>query len=330
MERFEKILISLFFVAISFTVFAQAPADTSVLLIAEHMPEYPGGLDSLFKEISSKVRYPKICVDSAIQGKVFLRFIVETDGNISNIQVLKSPHPLLSISAMEAVQGVGKFKPGMQNGKPARVWYNVPVSFKIKTKGTQSKSSAIVVKNIADFYPGGAEAYERFVRENILIPLEASSTKLDAVILVRCKVNASLKLEPVEILNSLKNIFDAEVVRLISKMPPLTDSIKTVGITKVLIVAPITFAVNNPDGIKMGQPHDYYNEGVKYFKSANFSNALTSFNDAIKLNPRDGDAFFNRATTKLRLNEPGACEDYMRAFLLGVLDAKKIMLQTCK
>src|SRR5580698_9094410 len=87
-----------FVVAFSFSVNstllkAQAATD-SILLVAEQMPEYPGGIDSLRKAVAANVTYPRLCADSGIQGRVFVRFAVNEDGSVSHVEAIKGPHPL--------------------------------------------------------------------------------------------------------------------------------------------------------------------------------------------------------------------------------------------
>ncbi len=108
-------------------------SDTAVFTIVEDMPEFPGGADALIKYVNKNIKHPKNGGES--QGTVFVEFIVERDGSISHTTVKRSINGPYSAAfdteALRVINSLPKFKPGMQNGKPARVRYMLPVKFKL-------------------------------------------------------------------------------------------------------------------------------------------------------------------------------------------------------
>ncbi|PVX52643.1 outer membrane transport energization protein TonB [Balneicella halophila] len=106
--------------------------EQKVFVRVEKMPEYPGGTKELLKYLAKNIKYPQIAADNGIQGKVYLKFVVEKDGKVGDVQVLRSPDKLLEKEAVRVVKTLPKFSPGMQRGKPVRVWYQVPVTFKLQ------------------------------------------------------------------------------------------------------------------------------------------------------------------------------------------------------
>ena len=100
-------------------------------VVVEEMPMYPGGEGALFKFIADNTKYPEAAKADTIQGKVIVRFIVNTEGNTEGITVLKSVHPLLDAEAVKVVNLLSGFKPGMQGGKAVNVWYMVPINFSL-------------------------------------------------------------------------------------------------------------------------------------------------------------------------------------------------------
>jgi periplasmic protein TonB len=110
-------------------------AEETIATVSEVMPEYPGGESALMQFLAKNIRYPQPCVDSGVEGKVYIRFIVEKDGQVANVQVLRQPQgdygDLLAKEAVRVVRKLEKFKPGMQNGKLVRVYYTLPVTFKL-------------------------------------------------------------------------------------------------------------------------------------------------------------------------------------------------------
>ena len=106
--------------------------DDSVLILnVEEPAEFPGGLDSLIKFISNNIKYPQEALDNKIEGRVFLTFIVEKDGSINDIKILRDIGYGCGEEAVRIVKLMPKWKPGKQRGKPVRQQFNLPVSFKI-------------------------------------------------------------------------------------------------------------------------------------------------------------------------------------------------------
>ena len=107
--------------------------EEEIFVTAEEMPTFQGGDLSKFRNwVQSNVKYPQIALENGIQGNVVIKFVVEKDGKLSNIQVLQSPDKTLSDAAVQVLQKSPKWKPGKQRNKPVRVTYTLPVSFKIQ------------------------------------------------------------------------------------------------------------------------------------------------------------------------------------------------------
>ncbi len=100
-------------------------------VVVEEMPMYPGGEAALLNFLAENTKYPEAAKADTIQGKVIVRFIVNTEGNTEGISILKGVHPLLDAEAVRLVKLLSGFKPGMQEGKAVNVWYMVPVNFSL-------------------------------------------------------------------------------------------------------------------------------------------------------------------------------------------------------
>ncbi len=97
----------------------------------EVMPSFKGGDINKFREwVQQRTNYPQAAIDNRIQGRVFLTFIVETDGSVSNVTVVKGVAPIIDNEAIKAIQSSPKWSPGLQRGKPVRVRYLMPLLFK--------------------------------------------------------------------------------------------------------------------------------------------------------------------------------------------------------
>lgn len=99
-------------------------------LMVEVMPSFKGGgLEEFRKWITKRTNYPQAAYDKKIRGTVFLTFIVERDGSVSNVTVVKGVDPLLDNEAVKAISESPKWTPGLQRGEPVRVRYSIPLNF---------------------------------------------------------------------------------------------------------------------------------------------------------------------------------------------------------
>ncbi|WP_317345262.1 M56 family metallopeptidase [Phocaeicola plebeius] len=114
----------------------EAPADSTakeeVFMVAEQMPEYPGGMKEMLKFLQENVKYPENAMKNNVQGRVIVQFVVEKDGTPTEFKVLRSVDPDLDAEALRVMKAMPKWKPGMQKGQVVRVKFTVPVSFKLQ------------------------------------------------------------------------------------------------------------------------------------------------------------------------------------------------------
>jgi TonB family protein len=109
-------------------------AQEQPLTIVEKMPEFTGGEKAKAEYFRKNIQYPKIEQEYGVQGVVYVTFIVEKDGSLSDVKVLRGikSSPALNKEALRLVSGMPKWQAGMQNGKTVRVQYNMPVRFTLK------------------------------------------------------------------------------------------------------------------------------------------------------------------------------------------------------
>ena len=104
-----------------------------VFVVVETMPEFPGGQQALFKYLSENVKYPVIAQENGIQGRVICQFVVNKDGSIVDVEVVRSGGDAsLDKEAVRVIKSMPKWKPGKQRGKAVRVKYTVPVNFRLQ------------------------------------------------------------------------------------------------------------------------------------------------------------------------------------------------------
>jgi len=120
-----KTIISLSFllmIAFSSVSFAQT---------VETQPEFPGGEEAMMKYIQKTIRYPEEAVQKIEQGRIYIQFVVEVDGSLSEISVARGVSPSLDEEAMRVISLMPKWIPGTLNGEKVRVKYTVPIYFKL-------------------------------------------------------------------------------------------------------------------------------------------------------------------------------------------------------
>lgn len=106
--------------------------ENGVYQVVEQLPEFPGGQSKLMGFLAQNMKYPVEAQKNNEQGRVIVQMVVEADGSISNIKVLRSVSPSLDAEAMRVVGSMPKWKPGMHKGKAVAVKYTLPISFKLQ------------------------------------------------------------------------------------------------------------------------------------------------------------------------------------------------------
>lgn len=104
--------------------------EADIFQVVEDMPRFPGG--NVQKWIAKNIKYPMIAQENNIQGKVFVQFVIEKDGSVSDVKVARSVDPSLDKEAIRVVKMMPKWTPGKQRGKPVRVSYTVPINFQLQ------------------------------------------------------------------------------------------------------------------------------------------------------------------------------------------------------
>ena len=105
-----------------------------IFLTVEQMPKFPGGETALLKWINDNMTYPQIALENGISGRISCQFTVNADGTVTDVEVTRGRDPSLDKEAIRVLKKLPKFEPGMQRGKPVRVKFQVPVTFRIQNQ----------------------------------------------------------------------------------------------------------------------------------------------------------------------------------------------------
>lgn len=240
-----------------------------VFTVVEVMPEYPGGQGELLKYLAKSVKYPVIAQENGIQGRVTASFIVEKDGSIRDIEVIRGVDPSLDREAVRVLSGMPIWTPGKQRGQDVAVKYTVPVTFRLqRADGTspapnddndnegimvvgygssnsdnQSSSSNqvfAVVEKMPNF-PGGQNALISFLSKTIQYPKEAQEKGIQGQVVCSFIVEKDGSLSDVTVIRGLDPELDKEALRVIGEMPKWTPGTQRGQAVRVKYTVPLTF-----------------------------------------------------------------------------------------
>lgn len=213
-------LLFLFTLFLSNKTLAQKTLDKpteKVYVFVEHMPEFPGGQDSLMKYLSGNLRYPQEALKNNQAGTAFISFIVDSLGRITDATVLKSAAPSLDTEAIRVISAMPRWKPGKQNGRNVAVRYTLPIKFKAEDEVFTLLGKSDKVEEPQ--YPGGKTAMLEYLAANITYPSEALAKNIEGNVLVSFmvletggKINFKVEQSPHQSLS-------VEAIRVLYKMP---------------------------------------------------------------------------------------------------------------
>ena len=190
MKRLLSIIVVLF-AGIAVTT---AVEQDKVYRSVAQMPRFPGGEAALMKYIDSHLQEPQ--TQEKITGNVVLQFIVQSDGSIDEVKVVRSLHPDYDKEAVRVVKSLPKFTPGRQNGQAVAVWYTLPVTFKlqgsydkghgyIKRANFGGQSDTTIYRSVEQMprFPGGEAALMKYINSHLQIP--STQERIDGSVIVQ-------------------------------------------------------------------------------------------------------------------------------------------------
>jgi TonB family protein len=232
-----------------------------IFLIVEESPSFPGGEDSLKAFIAREIQYPKLAAEAGIQGKVFVNFVVEIDGSISNIKVLRDIGGGCGVEAMRVVGSMPPWNPGKQRQKAVRVSITMPVEFKLNKSSapastampdTASKPKTIyTVVEVQPSFPGGEEALTEYIVDNIEYPEQARKAGIQGKVYVAFVVEEDGSISNVRVLRDIGGGCGEEAVRVVKLMPRWNPASQKGKPVKVQVSLPVSFILQSEG---TGQP----------------------------------------------------------------------------
>jgi protein TonB len=134
----------------------------------DEWPMFPGGDRALFEWLEKEFRFPKELLDNSLVGTLTIKLIVEKDGSIGNIEIVSSPHQLLSDEAVRMMKSSPRWTPGKKNGEPIRVYYHIPIPYRFDNTRYESKDTERIydVAQQMPQFPGGDAELLKYLRDN--------------------------------------------------------------------------------------------------------------------------------------------------------------------
>lgn len=126
----KRLFLLMFFMAfVSVNAYSQSDDSDEIYNIVEEMPEFPGGTSKMMEYIQDNLQYPAEAKELNVHGRVIVQFVIERDGTISNVKVLRGLGSGCDEEAIRLITSMPKWKPGKQRGKEVRTYFTYPITF---------------------------------------------------------------------------------------------------------------------------------------------------------------------------------------------------------
>ena len=219
--------------------------------IIEEPSSFPGGEAALLKFISDNIKYPEAAYKAGVSGRVTTRFVINEDGSVSNVEVVRTANEMLNDEAIRVVSSMPKWSPGKVGGRAVKVRWTLPITFRLQGADVQStpvpntaaKDGVYEIVDEMPIFPGGDAAMMTYLQENIKYPADAVEAKASGRVVTRFVVNEDGSLSNVEIVRGIHQSLDAEALRVVEAMPKWTPGKVSGKAVKVKFTLPISFSL---------------------------------------------------------------------------------------
>lgn len=242
--------------------------------VVEEKPEFPGGADALLQFVARNVVFPEFAKENEIQGRVYVGFSIDIDGKVTNVKLLKGVHPVLNKEAIKVVTKLPDFKPATQNGKPVKVSYQIPISFKLYGGSAENNENNFVLKG-KKILEKGLELYNNKDYFNALITFNELLT-FDPY-----NVNAMYNRALVNY--SMRNYIEG-----------CDDWINAAQLGNIESRELLKKYCNEKNILS-----NYHDLGLDLLKNKDYSNVIKCYNIILQIDSDDTVALYNRASTFL-------------------------------
>lgn len=191
--------------------------EDSIYVFVEDPPEFPGGDSAMMKYLADNIKYPDSAKRSRIQGIVYISFIIERDGNVGFVKILRGVSDELDEESIRVVRGMPKWKPGKHSGKDVRTQYNIPIRYKLKDRIYYSPDSVDVVPK----YIGSNITMDEHLRKTIKYPESALRYEIQGTVHLSFTIEKDGSISNIKNLKPVGGGLDEEAIRVIKTIPKM-------------------------------------------------------------------------------------------------------------
>lgn len=243
--------------------------DSTVFMVVEQMPNFPGGMEALMAFIGKNVKYPTKAVSNGVQGRVIVEFVVNKDGTIVDHKVIRGVDLELDQEAIRVVAMMPKWQPGMQRGEAVRVKFTVPITFRLpeapkaieikkedisevvvvgygSAKETKKEDVTFEVVEEMPKFPGGIDALFKHLAKNIKYPVDAQEGKIEGRVIAQMVIDKSGNVTALKIVKSVSPSLDAEALRVLAMLPKWEPGKQRGEAVSVRYTMPVMFRLQAP------------------------------------------------------------------------------------
>ncbi|BDX36973.1 hypothetical protein CYCD_03280 [Tenuifilaceae bacterium CYCD] len=238
----------------------QDSSDRNVFFVVDEMPKFDNrGLEAARDYIAKNMKYPDSAIKKGIQGQVFVTFIIEKDGSVSNAKIERGVDPVLDEEAIRVVESMPKWTPGYQNGTAVRVRFTIPTTFILnenKLQNSEPKNTAvIIVENYEPFVmvekmpkfdnSDDISSVAKYLAQNIQYPVIAKEKGIQGKVFVTFVIEENGSVSGAKIEQGVDPGLDKEAIRVIESMPKWTPGYQKGKAVRVKFTLPIVFKLDN-------------------------------------------------------------------------------------
>jgi len=223
----------------------------------EQMPVYPGGETAMNKYIGDNLKYPVAAQEKGIEGRVTVRFIVKSTGEVTGAEIIRGIDSDCNEEALRVIKAMPKWTPGKQKGKAVDVYFTLPIIFRLKKDkpvevmelkevmpGENVTVKPFTTAEQAPVYQGGETAMNKFIADNLKYPVDAQEKGIQGRVTVRFVVKSTGELADVTIIRGIDPNLDKEALRVIKAMPKWTPGKQNGKDVDVYYTLPIIFKLS--------------------------------------------------------------------------------------
>ena len=238
--KIKSLLTSLLLLVACFTYAqAQHDSDTVIFITVEEPPTFPGGDSAMVAYLTHNLHYPTAEKENGVQGKVFVGFVIEKDGAVSDVEIKRGIGEECDAEAVRVVKGMPNWEPGKQSGIVVRTAMVLPINFKIVAPPIDTTIYTTVEKMPS--FPGGEFKMYEFLAMNVRYPQRARIDGYSGTVYVRFVVEPDGSITNIEVAKGVGGGCSEEAVRVVKMMPNWTPGEAFGKKVRVTYTLPINF-----------------------------------------------------------------------------------------